>query len=198
MSGGRLFPAGTGWAVFALFVVTLAVLGQEEVFLDRSALQAVRATNGILVDGPPLDFTLERLDGTPVSLSSLRGQVVLVNFWATWCPPCREEFPSMIAMARQMEDQPFRMLALTQDEDEAALQAFLQEQQVPLDLVWVLRDPGGEVARRWGTRLLPETWWMDRDGRVALRYQSTRDWTGADFHQIAERMWTGRWRQTRR
>jgi thiol-disulfide isomerase/thioredoxin len=182
------------WALVALAVCVWSVTGVSDERYDRLVLQAASGADAELVDLPARDFTLVNLDGEPVSLSSFRGRVVFLNFWATWCPPCREEFPSMIELASALADRPFVMLAVSQDEDRAVLDADVQELGLDRSSVVVLHDPTGETARMWGSLLLPETYLIDPDGTVAFRFQNSRDWSQPGFRQIIERMAVRRWR----
>jgi thiol-disulfide isomerase/thioredoxin len=177
------------WQTLRVFLMTM--------FLpyDRTFIQQANSQRAELVDRPSRDFVLSDLNGNPVSLASLRGRVVFVNFWATWCAPCREEIPSMIELASRLSDRPFTMLAISQDEDLDALAAFVQEFDLDASQVVVLSDPEGDVATAWGTVLLPETYLVDPDGQIALRFQNSRDWTAPEFAGMMERMMVRRWRQ---
>jgi peroxiredoxin len=182
------------WVLLAVFAVGWATVAVSDERYDRLVLDAAMATQAELVDLPAPDFVLPDLDGNLVSLSSFRGNVVFLNYWATWCPPCREEFPAMLELAEAMRDRPFRMVTISQDEDRAALDAFLSDLGVDPSLVTVLHDPQGEVARAWGTLLLPETYFIDPDGIIAFRYQNSRTWSESSYRQILERMAVRRWK----
>lgn len=127
---------------------------------------------------PAPDFSLPPLDGgAPVSLSSLRGRVVLLNFWATWCVPCESEMPAMERLHRALAGQPFELLAVSVDERAEDVRAFRDR----LGLTFpILQTEGGSeakaVAQRWGTFRYPESWLVDREGRVVARYVGARDW----------------------
>lgn len=182
------------WVLIAVASVAWVTVAVSDERYDRLVLDAAAVTEAELVDRPAPDFVLPDLAGNPVSLSSFRGEVVFLNFWATWCPPCREEFPAMLELAGAMRDRPFRMVAVSQDEDRAALDAFLADLGVDPALVTVLHDPSGEVARSWGTLLLPETYFIDPDGVLAFRYQNSRPWAESSYRQILERMAVRRWK----
>jgi cytochrome c biogenesis protein CcmG/thiol:disulfide interchange protein DsbE len=184
-----------------ILVLTLMALGAVaatttvvDMPWDRTVVVNAASSRAELVDRPALDFTLPDLEGRPVQLSQLRGELVFVNFWATWCAPCREEIPSMIELAASMQGRPFRMVAISQDEDRAALDAFVAEFGLDETQILVLHDPEGEVARAWGTELLPESYLVDREGTVAFRFQNSRDWTAPEVGSILERMLVNRWR----
>lgn len=111
------------------------------------------------------DFSLELLDGGLVTLSDLRGKVVLVNFWATWCPPCRAEMPAIEKVYRTFKPLGLEVLAvnLTDQDSEAAVAAFAQELGLtfPIPL-----DRRGEVSTRYILRGLPSTFFIDRQGVI--------------------------------
>lgn len=127
--------------------------------------------------GPMLapDFAVPDLDGHTVRLSALRGKVVLVNLWATWCPPCREEMPSMQQLWSRFHERDFELLAVSQDEDGAERVAeFVHEMKLSFP---VLVDPQREVGDRYGVWGYPETFVIDRNGYVVERVIGPRDWT---------------------
>ncbi len=125
------------------------------------------------VGQPAPDFTVPGFPGGEVSLGKLRGRVVLVNFWATWCPPCVEESPSLEKLAAQMRDQGVDVLGVSVDQDAAALQKFIDRFHLTFTIG---RDPNQELAHRYGTFKYPETYIVDRDGRVAEKIIGGTDW----------------------
>ncbi len=121
------------------------------------------------------DFTLESISGDKVSLSELRGKVVLLNFWASWCPPCRDEIPSLYTLNAAMSGKNYRLLAVAIDEGgRNAVSQFLKKTGVSLP---VLVDPGGVVAKRYGITGVPETFVIDRMGKIRKKVVGPIDWT---------------------
>jgi peroxiredoxin len=118
------------------------------------------------------DFTLKDYAGRDVSLSSLRGNVVLVNFWATWCKTCVVEMPSMEKLVASMKGRPFRLLAVSVDDDWMAVRKFFAQGSV-LDIVL---DTPRAVPKLYGTEKFPETFLIDKDGNVRYYVVSDRDW----------------------
>jgi len=121
------------------------------------------------------DFTLKDLSGKDVKLSSLRGKVVVLNFWATWCPPCREEIPSMMRLNQAMAGKPFQMLAVSQDEGgKEAVEAYFQKSGANLP---VLLDAGKAVGKRYGLTGVPETFVIDTKGVILEKVVGAMDWS---------------------
>lgn len=132
------------------------------------------------------DFTLKDLNGRPVQLSSLKGKVVLLNFWATWCPPCREEIPSMMRLNQAMQGKPFQMLAVSIDEGgKDAVESFFKKERFFLP---ALLDSDGKVARRYGTTGVPETFVIDSKGVILKKVIGPIDWGSAEVVGALEEM----------
>ena len=119
-------------------------------------------------------FVLSDIKGQQHSLSDYRGKVVLVNFWATWCEPCRQEMPSIQRLRDKFAGKAFAAFAVNVDEPEARVRTFIK--QSGLDLP-VLLDTNKTVTRNWGVRVLPVTFLVDREGRVRYRAVGDLDWS---------------------
>jgi cytochrome c biogenesis protein CcmG, thiol:disulfide interchange protein DsbE len=128
---------------------------------------------GIEVGHAAPDFTVPSYPSGQARLHDLRGRVVLVNFWATWCPPCVEESPSLQKFAELMRNQDVEVLGISVDQDPAALQKFIDHFHLTFTIG---RDPNQELAHRYGTFQYPETYIVDRDGRVAEKIIGPIDW----------------------
>lgn len=115
--------------------------------------------------GDDLSFSLRDLEGGSVSPEALSGQVLLVDLWATWCKPCKESFPFYASLYEQHRGDGFRVLAISVDEREEDVRAYLEENPVPF---LVLRDPEGTIAEKIGVEALPTMMILGRDGRVAF------------------------------
>jgi peroxiredoxin len=118
------------------------------------------------------DFTLKDWSGRETSLSSLKGSVVLVNFWATWCSTCVVEVPSMERLVGRMKGKPFRLLAVSVDDDWATVRKYFAK-GTPLE---VLLDKERKVPTLWGTEKFPESFLVDKDGNIRYYIVSNRDW----------------------
>lgn len=117
---------------------------------------------------------LNDLDGRPWRLAERRGRVVALNFWASWCQPCREEMPSLELMAQRHEADGLEVVALNFKEGGGTIRRFLEA--TPLGLP-VLRDADGLAARAFGVRIFPSTVFIGRDGAAAFTVVGAADWT---------------------
>ncbi len=128
-------------------------------------------------------FTLKDLSGKKVSLSSLRGKVVLLNFWATWCPPCVEELPSIIDLASTDLGPDFQLLTASVDEELPKLKALIKKFGAAGKKLPVLLDPDKKVASSFGTTKFPETYLIDKQGMIRYRFINKRHWTSTEALQ---------------
>ena len=122
------------------------------------------------------DFTLQDSDHK-VTLSQFRGQVVVLNFWATRCPPCVEEMPSLVQMTTRFKDKGVVVLAVSIDADDAAYHKFLKDYSVSMVTV---RDEAQKAARLYGTFGWPETYVIDRNGVIRRKFIGPVDWTSPE------------------
>jgi cytochrome c biogenesis protein CcmG, thiol:disulfide interchange protein DsbE len=122
------------------------------------------------------DFTVRDSDRT-ITLSQLKGQVVVLNFWATWCPPCIEEMPSLVQMQQRMKSKGVTVLAVSVDADESHYLGFLRDHNVNLLSV---RDADQKSNALYGTFKFPETYVIDRNGVVRRKFIGAVDWTEPD------------------
>ncbi len=129
-----------------------------------------------LVGNAAPDFTVTDADRT-VSLKDLRGKVVVLNFWATWCPPCVDEMPSLVQMQKQLRDRGVTVLAVSVDDDSRQYHSFLEKYKV--DLLTV-RDPRQKSNELYGTFKFPETYIVDRQGVLRRKFIGPVDWTKPD------------------
>jgi cytochrome c biogenesis protein CcmG/thiol:disulfide interchange protein DsbE len=120
---------------------------------------------------PAPQFTIS--DGVQtIDLSKLRGQIVVLNLWASWCAPCVEELPSLLAMQQQLPG--VKVIAVSLDQDDDVYRKFLSEHSVDLKTV---RDPDGKVNALYGTVQIPETYIIDRQGILRRKFVSAQNWT---------------------
>ena len=132
------------------------------------------ATSTVVAGSVAPDFQLEDTQGNKVRLSELRGKVVMVNFWATWCPPCKEEMPSMERLNKIMAAEDFVMLAVnTEQNGHSIVPAFLKNN--PHDFT-VLYDDKGTVQQQYGVYKFPESFVIGKDGIVDQKVIGQIDW----------------------
>lgn len=123
------------------------------------------------------DFTVQA-DGRQFHLSDLRGKVVVLDFWASWCTPCVEEAASLNALQQRIASQGGTVLGISWDDDPSAYQKFLTEHQVNFP---TYRDNGKQIGTNYGTSLIPEAYLISRDGRIARKIVGEQDWTSPEL-----------------
>jgi thiol-disulfide isomerase/thioredoxin len=146
----------------------------------------VQAADFIKVEAvlpPPL--VLKDAEGKPHSLDAYKDKVVLVNFWATWCPPCREEMPSMQRLKEKMAGRPFAMLGVNSGEPPADLEEFLKVVKVDFS---ILLDSDSAATKHWKVFGLPTSFLIDRQGRVRYSLTGTTEWDKGEAVALIEEM----------
>ncbi len=114
----------------------------------------------------PLDLKYTAIDGTEVDLSKLRGKVVLIDFWATWCPPCREEVPNVVAAYQKYHDKGFEVVGVSLDQSKDALQIFIKGNQMVWPQYFDGKGWGNDISTRFGIDSIPAMWLVDKKGMV--------------------------------
>ena len=122
---------------------------------------------------PAPALVLPALAGGKVDLAQFRGKVVLVNFWATWCPPCRKEMPSMNRLADKLAGRPFAILGVDAGEDAATVRAFLDK--VPVNFP-ILMDEEGTTLKSWQAFVFPTSYVVDKQGRLRMGLVGSIEW----------------------
>jgi peroxiredoxin len=158
--------------LFGLLAGVLIFFGLPALGGLRAAPEAAVQTPGgpqapaPVVGAPAPDFVLNELSGGQVRLADLKGQVVLLNFWATWCGPCEAEMPAIEDRYTTFKGQGLVVLGINQDEDAEIVQAFVE--RLGLDFP-ILLDPGAVVGELYRARGLPTTFIVDRDGQIVVQ-----------------------------
>jgi peroxiredoxin len=119
-------------------------------------------------------FAITTESGTKLTHTDFDGKLLVLNFWATWCPPCVEEMPSLNEFARAMQPQGVTVLGVSVDRNEKAYRDFLARNQLAFQ---VARDPEESISSTYGTFKWPETYVINREGKVVQKYIGPRDWT---------------------
>lgn len=130
------------------------------------------------------NFTVQDAD-RKLTLTDYRGKVVVLNFWATWCPPCVEEMPSLLQMQQRLKDKGVTVLAVSLDADEGAYRKFLKDHRVNLITV---RDPDLKSSDLYGTFKYPETYVIDRQGVLQRKFIGAVDWNDPEVVNFLSRL----------
>ncbi len=178
----RLMTMGAVLSIpLSLLLVWISAANPE----DRS-LESLYASVGIQRVTPPmkaLHFTLKNLEGYEVSLKDFAGKVVFLNFWATWCGPCREEMPSMEKLWQRFREDDFVILAVDLRESKGEVVSFMKEYGLTFP---VLLDSKGEVGSMFGVRAIPTTYLLDFEGRIVGGAIGARNWESEDAFELIE------------
>lgn len=138
---------------------------------------------------PAPDFHLTLANGQKVSLASYRGKVVVLNFWASWCPPCIQETPALERLAQEFPQHKVVVLGVSIDADPVAYQTFLTDYHIDYPTA---RDPSQDLMHRYGTLQIPETYIISPDGTVARKLVSIADWTSPQMQAYLSGLTRGR------
>lgn len=176
MTGRRLI--GVGLTAGAIAVVATQFFAAAGEALERTRASACRSLKpdpipASLKDVEAPDFELPDAEGRKISLRSQRGHPVLLNFWATWCPPCTEEMPSLEKLAAGLQGSDVRTLAVSVDEGWKEVKTFFAQGT----RLGVLLDVSKEVPKKYTTEKYPETFFIDAQGRVRHYFVNKRDWS---------------------
>ncbi len=172
-----------GWEITA----ALVLIGT---FLVLQQLASRPKSPSIILSPPdsrqpfPLDFRLSDLKGDTVRLSDFRGKVILLNFWATWCYPCRTEMPSMNAVYQDYRGKEFVVLAIASDaQGKEVVSPFVEEYDLTFP---VLLDPQDVVGRRLQISGIPTTYLLDKHGRIAGVESGAQNWNSSKVHRLLD------------
>jgi peroxiredoxin len=162
----------------AAWGVVLAALGILLLFTLPSYRQGEASIAGTTAK----DFSLE-ISGKPEHLTDLKGKVVVLNFWATWCPPCVEETPALNHLQKYIEARNGIILGVAADEDPTAYENFLHQQGVVFQTYRdpLTKDNHSPIAQSYGTSMYPETYVIDRHGKIARKFIGFQQWDSPDM-----------------
>ena len=163
--------------ILTVAAVSASTLTTEEIL--RVGLQPLKERTEIV------DFELRDLSGATRRLSDFKGKVVFLNFWATWCGPCRFEMPSMERLYKSLKGKGLEIVAVNLQEDRKSVQRFVDEHGLSFP---VLLDSTGRIGATYGARSIPTTYVVDRDGFVIAGTIGTREWDTEDYVRFFEKL----------
>jgi len=154
-----------------------AVIGVAMVVLVLFAMPSYRQGEASIAGKTAQDFPLE-VWGKPGHLTDLKGKVIILNFWATWCPPCIEETPSLNRLQKYVESRNALVLGVSIDEDPAAYEKFLKDYGIAFP---TFREPTRKLALDYGTPVFPDTYVIDRHGKILRKFFGPQQWDSPDM-----------------
>lgn len=134
---------------------------------------------------PAPDFTLKDINGKDISLSSFKGKVMLINFWGTFCVPCRKEMPSLEIIYKTYKDKGFVVLAVSEDKSISSVKEFVKEYRLTFPVVL---DEDKKVAKQYKVSILPVTFLLDKKGMISKKFFGEREWTDAESKKMVEEL----------
>jgi cytochrome c biogenesis protein CcmG/thiol:disulfide interchange protein DsbE len=153
------------------------VVGVAAVVLVLFAVPSYRQGEASIAGKTAQDFPLE-VWGKPGRLTDLKGKVVVLNFWATWCPPCVEETPSLNQLQKHIQSRNALVLGVSVDEDPAAYEKFLKDYGIVFP---TFREPSRKLALDYGTPMFPDTYVIDRHGKILRKFYGPQQWDSPDM-----------------
>lgn len=174
--------------VISIVLVYLYLSDTKEEKVEEVDHGTLFSSLGLQEITPPvkaLDFTLKNLEGAEISLKDFAGKVVFLNFWATWCGPCRDEMPSMEELWQRFKEEDFVILAVDLREGKEEVNSFMKDYGLTFS---VLLDSRGEVGSMYAVRAIPTTFLIDSEGRMVGKALGARDWAGEDAFDLIEHL----------
>ena len=167
---------GAGVAIAVLVITLIAVFTRD----------STPQTGLVAIDRPAPDLTLPTLDGGSIRLADLRGKIVLVNFWATWCEPCKTETPDLVAASAEFRDRGLVIIGINltdQDKSMDEIRKFVQRYQIPYPIAL---DPDQQAQRAFAMFAIPVSYFIDSSGRI--RYTRTTVVTRTDIEHVLQEL----------
>ncbi len=168
------------------FNIVLAEYGglhQQVVATAKASLQDLDTLKKLRIGGEPIPFDVKGIDGRALSLEKYRGKVVLIDFWATWCAPCRVEMPNVVRLHKKFRDKGFEIIGVSLDRDRGAMENYLKSS----GMEWPQYFDGGgwnnRIAAKYKVRSIPATYLIDRQGKI--RYRTLR---GKELEKAVEEL----------
>ena len=166
-----------------LFLISVSVFTLSAETIETEMLNA--GFNVFKEKVSSIDFSLENLEGSKVNLKDFRGKVVMLNFWATWCPPCRREMPSMEKLYSRIDRNKIDIAAVNIQEKKETVSDFVSQNNYTFP---VLIDEEGKAASIYQIRSIPTTFIVDKAGYIRAQFIGTREWNEKDIISIFNRL----------
>lgn len=131
------------------------------------------------------DFSLKNLNGKDITLSSLKGKIVLLNFWATWCPPCKSEMLSLNRLYKDMKSRGFEILAVSTDNSINYVKEYISKNSFDFQILW---DEDRVVSKKYTVFSMPTTFLIDRKGIIVEKFMGEYDWTDPEIKKKIEKL----------
>ena len=137
----------------------------------------------------PTEFTLTGLNGTKTSIHAFRGKLLVLNVWASWCPPCRREMPSLERLSKSANREHIAVAGISTDESVNAVREFVAKHSITFE---IFTDTPSNVANTLGVRVFPETLLISPDGKIAQRISGEREWDSPAMLKVLEDAYQGK------
>jgi peroxiredoxin len=161
----------------ALGCVAWYLSNQDALPVNQSPAR-FKALDAMEKEGVP-DFELAQMDGKKLRLSDYRGKIVILNFWASWCNPCVEEFPSMMKLIEEFKGEVV-IVAVSSEESKPDIETFMKAFQLPKPNFNVVWDPDKAVMQKYGVEKVPESFLVGRDGKLIRKVMGIENWNTPD------------------
>ncbi|OVE78152.1 hypothetical protein BVX98_01040 [bacterium F11] len=140
----------------------------KALLIALAPLVLISVSQAAFINDPAPPFSLENLKGEEVSLKKFEDKVVFINFWASWCPPCKKEFPELNQLAEEYKDKEFKLLAINLDKKQSRVEKYLKKIGIESPDMEILLDPKSEVVASYVARSMPSSFIVDKKG--VIRY----------------------------
>lgn len=163
--------------IIAVVIATIGLLASLSMAQNREAPVSPFEIDSLENSKAP-DFTLRDINGRVIKLSSLNGKVVLLNFWATWCPPCKAEMPSLNRLYAEMQSSGLVVIAVSTDKSAAPVREFLGKNHLDFTVLW---DEKLSVTKQYKVFSMPTTFLIDRKGMIVEKFMGEYEWTDEEI-----------------
>jgi thiol-disulfide isomerase/thioredoxin len=168
---------------YSIFIKDYGDVDPRMVSQAKMSLNDIEILKHLAVGKPPIPFEVKGLDGKTISIEKLKGKVVLIDFWATWCGPCRSEMPKVISLYNEFHSKGFEIIGISLDDSRSVLERYLQDNKMTWPQYFEGTKWDNSVAKRYGVHSIPSTFLVDRQGNI--RYKAVR---GRELARAVEKL----------